>query len=90
MKSYQQIKQKFLKRKDVRRAYDALGPEFALIEMIIEGRLKRGLTQAQLAQKIGTKQTAIARLESGAYNPTIKFLNKVAKALDAKLSFSIR
>ncbi len=90
MKSYQQIKQKLLKRKDVRGAYDALGPEFALIEMIIERRLKRGLTQAQLAQKIGTKQTAIARLESGAYNPTVKFLNKVAKALGAKLSFSIR
>lgn len=90
MKSYKQIKQKFLKRKDVRRAYDSLGSEFALIEMIIEKRLKRGLTQAQLAQKIGTKQTAIARLESGAYNPTVKFLNKVAKALDAKLSLSIR
>ncbi len=90
MKLYKQIKQKFLKRKDVRRAYDALGPEFALIEMIIERRLKRGLTQAQLAQKIGTKQTAIARLESGAYNPTIKFLNKVAKALGAELFYSIR
>lgn len=90
MKSYKEIKQKFLKRKDVRRAYVALGPEFTLIEMIIEKRLKRGLTQAQLAQKIGTKQTAIARLESGTYNPTVKFLNKVAKALDAKLSLSIR
>ncbi len=90
MKSYQQIKQKLLKRKDIRGAYDALEPEFSLIEMIIERRLKRGLTQSQLAQKIGTKQTAIARLESGTYNPTIKFLNKVAKALGAKLSFSIR
>jgi ribosome-binding protein aMBF1 (putative translation factor) len=90
MKSYQQIKKNLLKNKSTLKAYENLGPEFALVQMIIEKRLKRGLTQAELAQKIGTKQSAIARLESGTYNPTVNFLSKVAVALDAKLSFSIR
>jgi len=90
MKSYQQIKKNLLKNTRVLKAYADLEPEFALVQMIIEKRLKRGLTQAQLARKIGTKQSAIARLESGTYNPTFNFLTKVAAALDAKLSFSIR
>ena len=89
MKSYQQIKKNLLKNKSTLKAYENLEPEFALARMIIEKRLKRGLTQAELARKIGTKQSAIARLESGAYNPSIKFLSKVAGALGAKLSFSI-
>ena len=64
-------------------------PEFALIEMIIEKRLKQGLTQKALAKKIGTKQPMISRLESGSYNPSIKFLHRVADALDAELQVSI-
>lgn len=78
-----------LKNEGFRNAYDELGPEFALITTIIEKRLKRGLTQAQLARRIGTKQSAIARLESGTYNPTIETLEKVAKALNARLKISI-
>ena len=52
---------------------------------IIERRLAKGLTQSDLAKKLGTKQSAIARLESGNYNPSLAFLNKVATALDTKL-----
>ncbi len=89
MKSFTQFKKKMLKDKAVRKAYDDLGPEFALITAIIEKRLKKGLTQAELARKIGTKQSAIARLESGSYNPTVEMLEKVAKALNARLEISI-
>lgn len=78
-----------LRDPEIRKAYDDLGPEFALVRMIIEKRSKRGLTQAALARKIGTKQSAIARLESGSSNPTLSFLEKVAKALDAHLLVSI-
>lgn len=77
-----------LKNPEVRRAYDALGPEFALIEQIIAKRIQKKLTQTALAKKIGTKQSAIARLESGTYNPSLVFLKKVAKGLDAKLKIS--
>lgn len=89
MKNYRQLKAKLLKDKGVRKAYDNLGPEFALIEMIIKRRIEEGLTQRELARKIGTKQSAVSRLESGAYNPSIAFLQKVADALDARLKVSL-
>lgn len=85
MKSYKSIKSRFLKDKTIRKAYEDLRSEFALVEMLIEKRLKSGFTQAELARKVGTKQSAIARLESGTSNPTVAFLEKIAKALDAKL-----
>jgi len=89
MKSYRSLKKKLLADKDVRKAYDELGPEFAIIEKLIQRRLQRGVTQGQLAEMIGTKQTAISRFESGTYNPTVGFLYKVADALDAKLKVTV-
>ena len=75
--------------KKVKAAYDALEPEFAVIESVIRKRLQKKMTQAQLAKKLGTKQSAVARLEGGTYNPTIKFLQRVAEAMDAKLEVKI-
>ncbi len=89
MINYKDLKTRLLKDKAVKTAYNNLGPEFALVEMIIEKRLKQGLTQQQLAKKIGSKQPVISRLEQGTYNPSIKFLTRVAEALDAKLTVSI-
>ena len=89
MASYKDFKKRLLKDKQIKKAYDELGPEFALIEMIIKKRLNQGITQKQLAEKIGTKQPVISRLESGTYNPSIKFLHRVADALDAELSIKI-
>ncbi|MDO8582248.1 MAG: helix-turn-helix transcriptional regulator [bacterium] len=90
MESYKHLRAKLLKNKEFRDAYDALEPEFALAAAIIERRIKKGLTQAALAKRMKTKQSAIARLESGNYNPTLLFLDKAAKALGArvKISFS--
>lgn len=89
MKSYTKIKSQLLKDKTIRQAYQKLGAEFMLAQIIIEKRLARGLTQAALASKIGTKQSSIARLESGNYNPSLIFLEKIAKALDTKLVISL-
>lgn len=89
METFAEVKKYLLKDKEVLREYLKLEPEFVLAKALIEKRLKRGLTQAALAKKIGTHQAAIARLESGTYNPTMKQLAKVAKALDAKLVISI-
>ncbi len=89
MKSYSKIKQQFLKDKTVKKEYQKLGAEFMLAQIIIEKRLAKGFTQATLAHKIGTKQSAIARLESGSYNPSLVFMEKIAKALDAKLVISL-
>jgi DNA-binding XRE family transcriptional regulator len=52
-------------------------------------RILRGLTQAELAEKVGTKQPAIARLESGQATPSITFLRRLACALDANLEIRL-
>ena len=88
MKSYQTIKKDLLHNKKVKAAYDELSPEFELVQMIIRERVKQGLTQAQLANKLGTKQSAISRLEQGTVNPSLSFLRRLAKALNTKLHIS--
>lgn len=88
-KTYKQLKRELLKDKKVKSAYEKLGPEFAVIEMIIKKRIERGLSQKELARKIGTKQSAISRLESGTYNPSLSFLQKVGEALGVKLKISL-
>lgn len=89
MKSHSELKKKWFKNKAFKAKYDALEGEFALAAQLIEKRLKKGLTQGQLAKKIGTKQSAIARLESGSYNPSFAFLSRVARALDTRLEISL-
>ncbi|OHA69083.1 MAG: transcriptional regulator [Candidatus Wildermuthbacteria bacterium RIFCSPLOWO2_01_FULL_47_18] len=90
MINYEEFKRKALKNKELKQRYDALEPEFALITMLIQKRLQKKLTQKELAQKIGTKQSAISRLESGTYNPTLSFIGKVADALDASVAISLK
>lgn len=89
MKTYQSFKKRLLRDKEIKKAYDKLGPEFALVRMIIAKRLTKGITQKELANKIGTKQPVISRLERGTYNPSLKFLQRIAHALDAELRIKI-
>jgi ribosome-binding protein aMBF1 (putative translation factor) len=89
MKSFNQYLEEQLKNPEFKKAYDALAPEFELASQIIDARLKKGLSQAELAEKIGTKQSAIARLESVDYNPSIKMLKRVAQATETRLKVSL-
>jgi predicted transcriptional regulator len=59
--------------------------EYKIIEEIIMARREKNLTQKGLAELVGTKQSNISRLESGNYNPTLDFLNKIAKAIGKEL-----
>lgn len=73
---------KQLKNKSFRKEYELLKKEFKIAKQIIELRKKAKMTQKQLADKAGTSQPAIARLESGEYtNLSLTFLNKIGKAL---------
>lgn len=90
MKTYTKFKKEILKDKELERLYKESEPEFLIVQKIIEQRIKKGLTQAKLARRAGTQQSAIARLESGTYNPSLKFLEKVATALDTQLVVSLR
>ncbi len=90
MKSYSEFKRKTLRDRNVKRAYEEMGPQFEVIQMIIRRRIKRGITQKELARMVGTKQSAISRFESGDYNPTLSFLGKMADALGAEIKVSVR
>jgi len=86
---FNKVLTKALKNPEFKKEYDALELEYSIITQVLKKRLEKGLTQKQLAKKIGTKQSAIARLESGNSNPSIEFLEKIAKALDSKLQVSL-
>jgi len=61
---------------------------FALADIVLKARTKRGWTQKELAIAVGTKQANISRLESGLANPTLEFIARLAVVLDFCLDFS--
>lgn len=70
--------------------YEALRPKYEAISLVIKNRLKKKMTQKDLADKIGTKQANISRFESGKTNPSLEFLNKLAQAFDKKVDIKFR
>jgi DNA-binding XRE family transcriptional regulator len=85
MRSYNNFKRKLLKNKEIKKAYQGLDFEFSLIKTLIQRRTEKGLTQKDLASSINMKQSSIARLESGNYNPTVLFLSKILKPLGGRI-----
>lgn len=80
--NFDKIIEKELKDKNFKEAYDSYNEEFMLAKEIIKLRKTNNFTQKELAEKVGTSQPAIARLESGNYkNISLAFLRKVAFAL---------
>ncbi|MEK7079255.1 MAG: helix-turn-helix transcriptional regulator [Patescibacteria group bacterium] len=86
MKDWEEVKKKLLENEEVKREYDRLGPRYEAIGKIIEARLKKKMTQKELAEKLGTKQSAIARFEAGNINPSLAFLQKLATVLGYRLT----
>ena len=89
-KSLHSVKKKMLVDREVRAAYAALDQEFSLARELIAARVRAGFTQAQLAQRMGTTQSAIARLESGAQLPSVKTILRFAKATDSRPVLKLR
>jgi transcriptional regulator with XRE-family HTH domain len=85
--SLKQFKTRALARTDVKKAYDELAEEFAFFDEVLKARAESGLTQAEVAARVGTTQSAIARLESAEpkHSPSIATLQKYAKALGYKV-----
>jgi transcriptional regulator with XRE-family HTH domain len=85
--SHRQFKIRALARSDVKKAYDELAEEFAFFDEVLKARAESGLTQAEVAARVGTTQSAIARLESAEpkHSPSIATLQKYAKALGYKV-----
>lgn len=86
MGNWEELKKKLLANEEVRREYDRLGPRYEAIGKIIEARIKKKMTQKELAEKLGTKQSAIARFETGNVNPSLDFLQKLATVLGYRLT----
>ncbi len=80
MSKFSDLKKELLKNPEVRAEHAALNKEFALVNMLIKARKEAGLTQEEVAQRMGTKQTAIARMESGRQKPSYKSIEKYAEA----------
>ncbi len=84
------LKQKAFENPEVKAAYDELGEEFELISTLITMREKSGLTQDEVAKKMGTRAPNISRLESGRANPSLKTLVSYAHACGFKLDLGFK
>ena len=80
-----------MKDPEFKKAWHNLDPEFELLESMVKAREKAGLTQAELAKRIGTRQPALSRLERGGFKKaTVETLKKIADALDTRLVIKLQ
>lgn len=88
MTKVRDLHKKWMKDPEYRREYDALEEEFALILEVAKARQRAGLSQAELARRMKTTQSTIARLESGRGLPSTRTLGRFAKATGHRLKIS--
>ncbi|MBI5557075.1 MAG: helix-turn-helix transcriptional regulator [Deltaproteobacteria bacterium] len=91
MLTHKELKARALERADVKAEYDRLGEEFAFLDEFLKARAAAGVTQAEIAERIGTTQSAVARLESGRgkHSPSLATLQKYANALGCRLELRL-
>jgi len=91
--THKELKNKALKNSSVQKEYDRLEPEFTLLREMLRARNKAGLSQAQIAERMGTKSPSITRLESsltsGQHSPSLATIKKYLEALDCRLEIKI-
>jgi ribosome-binding protein aMBF1 (putative translation factor) len=83
-----EMHKKWMKEPKYRKAYDALEEEFALASAVMDVRNRAGLTQKELARKMGTTQPVVARLEGGRSRPSMRTLERLAEATGSRLLIS--
>lgn len=84
MKTLRQLKAQMLENPAVRAEYEALAPEYETARELITARTSAGLTQGEVAERMGTTQSVIARLESGRRTPSLRTLQRYAEAVGAR------
>jgi transcriptional regulator with XRE-family HTH domain len=87
MLTHKQLRAQALKQPEVAAEFEKQIEEFALLDEFLRARSEQGLTQAEVAERIGTTQSAVARMESGRgkHSPSLATLSKYAEALGCKL-----
>jgi ribosome-binding protein aMBF1 (putative translation factor) len=83
------LHKKWMKEPKYKKAYGALEEEFVLASAVMDVRNRAGLTQEELARKMGTTQPVVARLESGRSRPSMRTLERLANATGSRLLISI-
>ena len=83
--SWEEVKNKLMSSKKYRETYEKMKPQYELANSLIRIRLKKRISQKTLAEKIGTKQPVISRLENMSSKPTLSLLTKISHALNVKL-----
>ncbi len=86
--NYELHKEKLMQDPEFKKAYDELGPVYKLIRELIAYRIAQGISQKELAEKIGTKQSSISRFETSMKMPSLMFLNQITDALGLKWDIS--
>jgi DNA-binding XRE family transcriptional regulator len=91
MLTHKELKARALDRADVKAEYVRLDEEFTLLDQFMKARATAGITQAEVAERIGTTQSAVARLESGSgkHSPSLATLQKYANALGCRLELRL-
>jgi len=85
MSEWKEFLNEQLKDPEVRSEWDALEPEFAIIQAMIDARKNAGLTQKQLSERTGIAQADISKIENGDANPSLKTLKRLASAMNTTL-----
>ncbi|WP_342359065.1 helix-turn-helix transcriptional regulator [Terrarubrum flagellatum] len=88
-KTVNELHQEWMKDPAYRREYEALEPEFALISSLIAARARAGLTQEEIAKRMGTTQSVVARLEGGGTLPSTRTLQRYAEATGSRLKITL-
>lgn len=89
--SLKDFRSRALARPEVKKAYEELKEEFAFLDEVLRARAESGLTQAEIARRIGTTQSAVARLESGSskHSPSVATLQKYANAVGCRVEIKL-
>ena len=90
MSRYSEFKKKSLENQEIREAYDALQPEYDIIQALIDARKHRNMTQRDLSEATGITQADISRIENGTRNPSLEMVKRLAAGLGMhiRLEFS--
>lgn len=88
MTSLADLKKRLMENPEFRAEYDKADAEFRLIEALVQARTQARLSQAELARRLGTTQSAIARLEGGGVSPTLSTLRRYAEATGTRLEIN--
>ena len=91
MLSHRTLRARALARPEVKAEFDRLKPEFAFLDQVLAARKAAGLTQAEIARRIGTTQSAVARLEAGSskHLPSLTTLHKYANAVGCHVEIKL-